>query len=393
MSLWDEFENDCFGEPEVSNDATDFLDSAPQNPEPFIGETNTPDVLEETERDGGYDNESDINNSFDFLPDGHDDDDDDEAIPQVPQSFAGKRKRGRPKGTFGDRAVRARQHYLRDLQQAQVEAQQPTPGTIWYARQFRGGGSNLEVAKRKEEPERTSLKLLSSSSLLWTSLEDVGTPLQQHIVNAAKYSFRNQPTSERDSSLAAKLMDLKSQAVMSNKAIGAFLQQDTDQRVWNVGTQNLEVSSAVVLAGGVLWGGFLQTVFDAIRAERFKGVLFLEKMRYDETPLKVRLTDQVEQQGRGPSNAEVAQQGKVLQIESSLYMLVADPSSGKQLLVSGMVPSILQCVDRTTAECTLRAIQNVRQLVPEMAKAAQEFEHRIRVAAARFVYRTVFLCS
>lgn len=160
-----------------------------------------------------------------------------------------------------------------------------------------------------------------------------------------------------------------------------MLEKDSNKRIWRVDEACCEASAVAVLSGGICWAGLLQAVYNRIQRNEIKGVLLLQKFRYDETPLRVRLCGaDPKQAATGLEGDEVCAQGKVLQVEMTLYLLFKETITGKHFLISGAAPSFLQVMERTTGECTVRALENVRNTVPEVDKVADAFQHRLRVA-------------
>lgn len=406
MDIWEEWQQDCFEQPSSAadgvNDTSDFMD----NDNGFMEHNDNFDFgvdidIEDEDADLGHDTRDQTeNNTSDFL-------DLDMQIenPVAACSSQPIRKVGRPKGTFGNKGLRKKQKDLQREQQDAMLALQPPPGTIEFAREAKrkkaetmklnqAASASTVADEHGTEFENAdmTLTLLAPRSQLWEALQDLGTPLQQTLVEAAQFSMNRQTQKQREQSRVSQLLKLKAQAGMSDKALKLLLDKRSDEpedgvdkgsHVTTVSRSIVEASAAAVLGGGVLWGGLLHTVYEAIRNNTFNGILCIQKMRYDETPLKIRLTEKVDTTSSSAGGTEVCPHGKVMQIEYTIYLLLEEIASGKRVLFSGRVPTLLQCVDRTTAECTVQAIKNVRSLIPDLGKAAGAFKHRMRVAATR----------
>ena len=392
MDIWEEWQQDCFEQPSSPaggvNDASDFMDNGfSEHNDSFDFDFDVEDVL-------GDARDPVENSTSDFL------DFDIEAEAPVAAAAASSsqpqaKQVGRPKGTYGNKRLREKQKELQQEKRDRMLAQEPQPGSIEFARAAKrvkaetmkhqqAASARTVAGEHGAEPANAdmTLALLSPSSQLWEALQDLGTQLQQSLVEAARFSMNKQTQLQREESTASQVLKLKSQACISDKALKIFLDGSDDEHGRATLSRCIhETSAAAVLGGGVLWGGFLHTVCEGIRNNTFKGILLVQKMRYDETPLKVRLNEKVDTASSSAGGTEVSPHGKVMQIEYTIYLLIEEVASGKRLLVSGVVPTLLQCVDRTTAECTMKAIKNVRSLVPDLGRAAAAFNHRIRVAA------------
>ena len=274
-----------------------------------------------------------------------------------------KRPVGRPKGTFGSAVVRDR------MKKAAASAQPPSThpkGSIEYARQFikKGASASSAIAT---PATATAVKdtcggaALAPNSPVWGLMENLGSPTQCALRLAAHQSMTEQQQWQRDTSDCAEVLSLKSSALMSNAAVQAALQSAGKQDIADVGRAAILGTSAAVLSGGLMWAGVLQLAYEKIDSGQWRGVMMLQKLRYDETPLRIRLT---EAGTVASKDQEVSLLGKVLQFEASLHLLVQEARSGKHMLFSGKVPAVLQTVDRMTTECLLRAIERVEDCFP-----------------------------
>ena len=311
-----------------------------------------------------------------FLESGHDSGEfgsDDEGKSVQLMTGQHKRGRGRPKGSFASAALR-RKAKESQLQRAQTLASQgPQPGSIEYAR------AHLKRPLQGEQNsvQQSTEEFLSPASSVWACLKDLGSPAQLALVTAAQHSYQHEGPEARDNSECAHVLGFKSEALMSNAAVNAALRKAGLQDIAHVGRVTISGASAAVLAGGVMWSGLLQAVCDK---PEWECVFLIQKLRYDETPLRVRLTAQGQV---AKSGQEVALQGKILQYEHEIYLLVRETSSGRHLLIAGQVPACLQTCDRMTAECLVKSINNVHNTVPDFVRLKSCFPRRLRVAVSR----------
>ena len=299
--------------------------------------------------------------------------------PQLTESD--KKMRGRPPGSFGSNFLR--QQLKKKALQGKGESGSgaaAVPGTIEYARQFK-------KRKREDSPSGTCVEsscntILSSGSSMWACVQDLGSPLQIALTTAAAYSMQKQANSSRETSDCAEVLRMKSSALMSDAAVKVALQKAGKQEIADVGRATLIGTSAAVLAGGALWSGALQAMWEKMHGPdaAWRGILLIQKLRHDETPLRIRLTEDgaVVQKGQ-----EVAHHGKILQFEVSICALVEDVQSRKRMLLSGKIPAMLQTVDRMTTECLLAAIDRAQDVIPDWERFSAAFDNCFRVAASR----------
>ena len=321
-----------------------------------------------------------------------------------PQHLLTKRGRGRPLGSSGSAALRQARDEIKSNMEAEEMAKLPTPGSIAYARQKKqqkvSHSSSVAVrTSAQSEAETTALSagLLGTVSSIWAAIEDMGTALQQHLALAAQWSWQKQGPDERASSTDAKVLDFKQAACLSDMALKVSLDKadggNTASRQ-GLADRVLRGAGAAMLGGGLLWSGLLQCMFAKIQDKSWKGLHCVMKMRYDETPLRLRVeTAQATWAGHSSSSCrpvstnETSEQAKIMQVECSIHCLLEEVSSSKRLVMSGMVPTTLQCVDRTTAECIKKAVLNTAAVVPDFERLSGAFERKIRVAAPRhFTY-------
>ena len=296
------------------------------------------------------------------------------------------RKRGRPCGTFGSAQLRKLQKAAHEKSQQHATAQLPQPGSIEYARAHRRKpqqATNPEMALLAAGSSVNSL--IARQSNMWTCMADLGLPIQQGLVAAAFHSIDKQSSKEREQSDVAEVLSLKVEAVMSDKALRAALSKAGASGRADVARCTNLAACASLLAGGIMWGSCLEALRKHILAGRMRGILFAEKMKYDETPLKVRIRDDGREANRQSqalqsAKAESCNHAKVMQFDYSVHVLVQECSSSRFFLLSGAVPSMLQTCDRQTAECILRCIENARSVVPAWQALAKECAHRTRVA-------------
>ncbi|CAE7432435.1 unnamed protein product [Symbiodinium sp. CCMP2592] len=112
----------------------------------------------------------------------------------------------------------------------------------------------------------------------------------------------------------------------------------------------LEVASAVQLASTQAWNMWLHRMQQLEQEKIVKCLLSLTSRTYDETPLKVNVS-----QAQGSASSGVGSIAKILQTRLKVGWLyeVTDPDHqefGKMIFVHGWVPTQLQILERTTAK-------------------------------------------
>ena len=309
----------------------------------------------------------------------------DAVMAAVPQESAPKR--GRPHGTFGGQFLRSFQKAAQAEIEKRAEAKRPVPGSIEYAREHkkqrsRSAASTDLVGPGVPASAAAVDSILDAASSMWECLQDAGPVLQQGLAASALYSMKHQST-ERETSDCASVLSLKAEAIMSDKALKAALKAKGQSGSIKVDRATVVSAAACVLGGGALWGASLESIRQQVQKGKLRALFFIEKARYDETPLKVRIEGTTASNLARATAMETCQHAKVLQVEASFYMVLQETSTSRRLLFAGRQPTALQTTDRTTSECILRALRNVRQLVPGLDTVAGLFEHYVRVAVPR----------
>ena len=265
----------------------------------------------------------------------------------------------------------------------------PAPGSIEYARKVL---ADKRTAEQQQQPHHIStaraasdqpqpphqMDLYSSHSSIWDTLAFTGTLLQQVICQASQHSFAEQTVEDRSNTQAARAYLFKSLASMTNQAVVQVMSQDASSRSepslnLKVSSRIAQVASATINASGLLWGGLLKAIGAKIDSGQFSAISVIKAARYDETPLRVRYSDD----NRG---SETATHGKVMQSEMSLCILLKHGPSGRFWLVKGYVPCTLKLLDSTTAETTKAAILADRAQVPGLSSFCDRFKFKLQLA-------------
>ena len=195
-----------------------------------------------------------------------------------------------------------------------------------------------------------------------------------------------------------------------------------------VASKARSAGAAVVELGSWLWTSMctsLQPLYDAEMQPsgarpRLRPVMYVMRLRYDETPSKLRVVTSGKhgtlvlpnqqhraqaasaamarnaellatwQEGkRGDAGSqpvqvsqlvEMSTQSKIIQCEHFVGMLFQDYLSGQYFWLWGELPTWLMAVDRCTGENTRRCIMDVVEAAPEMRRIWSPFELKLRVS-------------
>ena len=299
---------------------------------------------------------------------------------ELPQK---KRRPGRPRGTFGSAHLRVHQKAAQAVLQERAEAKRPQPGSIEYARSCKKNRVSQDQSSANADPVEDKPpcgSIMDANSSIWSYMLELRTPLLQAVAAAAEFSMRHQTAEDRDGSETAAFLRLKSEAIMSDRALTSALKSQGHSDKMRVDRLNVCTAAACLLGSGAAWGASLESIRQqVVVAKKWRAILFLEKCRYDETPLRVR----IEGPSPAPSKAaarETCQHGKVLQVELTVHMVLEEISSGRRVLFAGRQPVALQVLNRNTAECILKALRRARSMIPGIEQASSFFDHFLRIA-------------
>ena len=135
----------------------------------------------------------------------------------------------------------------------------------------------------------------------------------------------------------------------------------------------LTTASAVWQAGTGAWNLNLSKICNMIRAGACRGVALLKCRVYDETPLKVRVEPESTQ-----TRAMFGSKGdqciaKIMQTRFKIGCVIEDRRSQDLFYFSGIVPTVLQALERTRGEDIARSQSDILSSVPELDRAAEMF--------------------
>ena len=334
----------------------------------------------------------------------------DDEEPERVQALPAKREtRGRKKGTFGNSILREYMKAMEPLADPELP-RQSTPGTIEFARKHRA--QNALERREQQEVARQEGQLFSVSDAAFPALSQYGP---MGVFNSSACSVHedmcrglvqchHQNIPEQDS-----LVDHQLQDAMSTVSASALAKQlgipDSSiiSRVYSISSACLEFSC-------YLWAVFFGTLasFWKTSVIGMQPLLCLIRLRYDETPTKVRVEDPKSRdldlskatmveaaKSNQLGNETSCLHAKIMQVEMVFGILVKHqgPNSGpsQYTWIRGEIPTCLQAVESTTAVNTMHCLQNVLESIPNLKPFVQEsgFQFRLRHSCSdRYVSNT-----
>ena len=323
------------------------------------------------------------------------------ASPQSPQSHAPEssastgpappQKRGRPAGTIGSRS--ARQSVQNWIANQAAEANDGElevvhePGTIEFARQVR----QQKVQERRALQQEARLQNAahmdrggSMESCMGDNTQQTLWAVFQHVQHEAKSRTAPSRDDEADHDPVVDLL-------LSGDAVTAPCKTVTRLLKEPGGLQDLllQVGAALFAFGTWMWGVFLSHVLallDATRGQpQWRPILQICKLRYDETPSKVRVA--VSNEGTHTilskfDQAETFTHAKVIQSEHTQAVLLQNMSDKSFSFCLTRLPTNLSAVDRTTAENTRSALWQQISAIPEYSRLHSAFDMAVRISVA-----------
>lgn len=263
---------------------------------------------------------------------------------------------------------------------------------IAYARQCRENA----LAKKKHEAKQSIAPIAGDESNLSKfgpseSLLVVGSPLQKTLgaviqkILQCRIDLNDEVL---DQTLSGKTL------TSSSRAVGGIMNK-TQKHVQN---KLIRAGAGICETGNWLWGNFLSLLLQS----GYEPLLITLKLRYDETPTRVRVVDsptdghifaprtksgvawldQLMQSmvtlPKGPDHeSQPATHAKILQTEMQIGVLLKQ--SDRFLWIHGPVPTCLQATDHLTGETTRAMIWASISSVPELSRILQGFPMQVRL--------------
>ncbi len=270
---------------------------------------------------------------------------------------------------------------------------------IEYARQCRA-----EAAKKKKQQQQQHISrgtTVDASALCkfgyGETLLTVGSSLQRALGGVMLKSLQlsiDMHDEVLDNTLQGKTL------TSSSQSIGAIMNKTKK----HVQDKLIRAGAALCETGTWLWAGFLTNLLQT----GHKPILFVIRLRYDETPTKVRVVEtpndghvfapkskigtellaQIMQSLAAETlpqhEAPPATHAKILQTEMQIAVLFKNPNGEKNeesfTYIQGPVPTSLQAVDHLTGETTRACVWSSISSVPEIERIWKMFPMRVRLS-------------
>ena len=201
-------------------------------------------------------------------------------------------------------------------------------------------------------------------------------------------SLPNQDCGPQESSKGPPLMTgiiLKNFVGSSTLKSMAVVAETTDKSVHALKDYLFRCGTCIVHGSAWIIGACLSSWRQLFRHGRFTPKVLVHKMRYDETPLKMKLQEYnqfLAQEGQPliSGDQQESRYCKILRLEWELGFLIFDKATLKNKFVTLPIPLPLTAVSRNTAECLVKAIDQAMSRLPELTAFENDFEHVIRLA-------------
>ena len=305
--------------------------------------------------------------------------------------------RGRPRGTFGSRLLRDELGLAAGPQEA--PADQPELSSIEKARQCRA--ENVAARRRDREVLQEALVLNQAHSRVTDSGMDslksyapltcltpvaLKKPVFTSLLDALRQCLPKANAESADL-LTEKALD----GAMSSMSFKAF---DKEVGGNNSNARVLLVASCLFQAAMFLWSALLLILTSGCVAA--KPVLCIVRLRYDETPTRVRMKDHkqlgVQMQAsmlQSKSPEQLASMNllgsetfstfaKVFQVDMSVGTLLHDENRDRFVWCFGQVPAALYGLEKTTGRNTFLALRDTLESLPAYKAASQHFPINLR---------------
>lgn len=207
------------------------------------------------------------------------------------------------------------------------------PGTIQYARacrsqQKQSALSALETSVLPPQPDGgtsdNALLVALTNFLARLNCSEL-THLQKCMLNACSYSLLNQSQDVRSESA---IMSMLHTLVLSKRGSHEIASTSSGLKKYTI--ECMRVACAALHMNGLLWHAMLThatSVHEGPESGGLKGVLFIRKFRYDETPLKNRV--KTWNATLAQHEMDISDHTKLMQVEFSIWALFQKIETGK----------------------------------------------------------------
>ena len=267
----------------------------------------------------------------------------------------GHKKRGRPAGLFGRPQLRAR--LREERQRDRGQQQSPLEDTIVRSAQ-----------QAVEQQAQTRLPGILSQFV------NVGSSLQEQVAMFVQEQAQQEVQADEGAKNPAVMHLFSGRRPITTLAAMHALHNAEAQGISAASARKMRVAATVVEGAGYLWGVLLDKVADLLQ-HGCQGLWFGVTRRYDETPYKIRIQEDAALVPKGHAK-QTGLAAKILQSELSVHALLYRPACEQHLLLSGRLPTYLQCMDAVTGEVTRECQVELESLIPNLEEVASQFRMR-----------------
>ena len=230
-----------------------------------------------------------------------------------------------------------------------------------------------------------------------TRLATLGDNIQKGLFQRfLRYCYKNESLPAPKIEGGEKDFEGSATAALTSTVVSHFVQSSSMKSVAAVAEETgrthkavasglQRVASVMVYASAWLVGCSLQTWRSLFRHGRYKPVAVIDKMLYDETPLKMKLQEwnqflaQTDGMRHQAALQETYKYAKILRLDWQLGFVLWDEMAKRHKLATIPLPVPLTCVDRNTSECLVGVIDKIHSLVPGFQGFLDDFGLHIRM--------------
>lgn len=309
-----------------------------------------------------------------------------------------KRPRGRPRSIFGSRLLKEALQEPNDDDSG--NSQQPQPGSIEYARHIRE--EKVLARKSRQNASSSQSSCVGSLSLSEATKESMVQFGSLDVVTVTDVDGRKTCEKLIDALVQCKQKNIEpSDALVEHQLSDAMSTSSASQlgkqlNETKIGPRVLSIASALLSLSCYLWAVMICTL-KALWSKAdssIKPLLCIIKLRYDETPSRVRVLDPQKSSDKFDFKSATMEEtllanplgsksdslhAKLMQIELSVGILLYDSEKNMYNFVKGGVPTCLFAIEKTTAKCTVSVLNRALQSIPGLMDFAQSgFKFQLR---------------
>ncbi len=287
----------------------------------------------------------------------------------VPDRIRNPKGAGRKRGSANTRAAILQQEAI-------LEQQKQVVAMSHFNRMDQLQAARQEKQRKREERNAELNRALTVAC-------SSGTPFQKWLATYTVQQLREEPLPDTENEVV--------QVMNSSEHIGSWtvkaLRHDTSYQ--KVQTSYMRVAEAFLQSAFYLWGCFLSRVHDLISNHGFVGLVIGRKRRYDESPFRLRLQEDL---SPNPLSSESSSKGvgqprqtvgtaKIMQSEFGIFALLKRWDSRVQAFhyqeVHGMCPTWLHAIEKNSAENIASTQRDILQSIPMSDEFLSNFKFKV----------------